>query len=447
MHLFPPPLELNPGAGFTTENDLFDRKAFGDGLRDLLTASSDPLALAINGPWGTGKTVFLKMWADELRKEDYPVIYFDAFAHDYITDAFAALSGEIITLVKNAKPAVGKKIKHATLEAGKVLLKVGANVGIKLATGGLLDAAHMADAVKDAQEALSKETDKAIEDLLAGRDKEEKALAAFREALSELPALLGNKNKPLIFIVDELDRCRPSFALELLERMKHFFAVPHLHFVLGVHQEQLEQSVKVTYGGGIDASLYLQKFISLSVNLDPPSLEGHNNSAVKYVRYLTNRMQFRQEDNETVNTCTQLITDFARDRDLKLRSLEKIMSVLAITCAFTTKQHLRLPPILAGLCVMKILAPEMFAKAQAGTLTYDEANHFFGLGREINRETIWPKEYFVRWWRYALDKSADQELVRECSSALFNYGLGERMRLVPVIATYIVDRFVRGDGR
>lgn len=68
-------------------------------------------------------------------------------------------------------------------------------------------------------------------------------------------------------MIDELDRCRPDFALSLLEVVKHFFSVKGVQFVLGVRLEALEESRWHRYGPNTDAGLYLQKFLHLRLSL------------------------------------------------------------------------------------------------------------------------------------------------------------------------------------
>ena len=74
MRIFPPPLEIGDTEGFTPEKDLFGRAELAKGLTNLLGAISDPMVLAIDAQWGSGKTTFLKMWAGELRQRRFPVV-------------------------------------------------------------------------------------------------------------------------------------------------------------------------------------------------------------------------------------------------------------------------------------------------------------------------------------------------------------------------------------
>ncbi len=75
---------------------------------------------------------------------------------------------------------------------------------------------------------------------------------------------------PLVVFVDELDRCRPDFAIKLIEVVKHLFDVPGVCFVVSTNMKQLSESVRAVYGGGFDAAHYLQRFFDLTYHLPPP---------------------------------------------------------------------------------------------------------------------------------------------------------------------------------
>ncbi len=63
MHIFPRALQIGDTEGFTVEKDIFGRQELGSGLTNLVGSVADPMVIAIDGQWGTGKTTFLKMWA------------------------------------------------------------------------------------------------------------------------------------------------------------------------------------------------------------------------------------------------------------------------------------------------------------------------------------------------------------------------------------------------
>jgi predicted KAP-like P-loop ATPase len=283
LRFFPPKIEIADDEGFLPEKDIFKRGEFGDGLASLVASIEDPMVIAFDGQWGSGKTTFIRMWAGLLRQRGHPVIYFDAFASDYIDDAFLAIAGEVIALSQQKKKAstpAHKKFLNRAARAGRAILRSGTKIGVKAATLGVLDAADLDDLkaiADDIAEETSARTDEYIKTLLSRHGEERKNIEGVRHALSELSQVLSSPAKtssdgspahlPLIFIVDELDRCKPPFALDLLEKIKHVFSVKGIHFVLVTHLAQLENFVRSSYGSEIDARTYLHKFYNLIVHL------------------------------------------------------------------------------------------------------------------------------------------------------------------------------------
>ena len=83
-----------------------------------------------------------------------------------------------------------------------------------------------------------------------------------KENLSKVSSRVAqDTGHPMVFIIDELDRCRPTFAIELLERVKHIFDIPDLVFVFGINRDELCSSLKSVYGD-IDVDVYLRSFLT-----------------------------------------------------------------------------------------------------------------------------------------------------------------------------------------
>ena len=238
------------------------------------------------------------MWAGELRKKHFPVVYLDSFRHDYADDAFMTISSEIIALADSRRDVPAKAFLNKAIGVGKVILRSGLKIGVKAGTLGALDGSEIEAAAADVAKETSDITDKYVGDLLTKQKEQEDIIETFQKALTELPSLLtkdASKDpsaKPLVIIVDELDRCRPIFALALLERIKHFFSVPNVHFVLGAHLGQLSNSVKVAYGSEIDANLYLQKFVQLTVHLVDASKNFDGRATTRFMKYMVEQLEF-----------------------------------------------------------------------------------------------------------------------------------------------------------
>jgi energy-coupling factor transporter ATP-binding protein EcfA2 len=311
MHIFPPQIDIFDDEGFLPEKDIFKRAEFGNDLASLVALADDPMVIALDGQWGSGKTTFVKMWAGLLRQKGHPVIYFDAFASDYIDDAFLAIAGEVVALAQQQKkantPALNNFLNKAA-HAGRAVLRSGIKVGVKAAMLGALDAADFDDLksiADDIADEVSSKSDEYVKALLLRHGEERKNIEGMRAALSELANTLGRKPTadkeddskalPIVFIIDELDRCKPPFALDLLEKIKHVFSVPGVHFVLVTHLTQLEHFVRFSYGDGIDARTYLQKFYNLIVHLPEDSKYDHERISRKYMEYLRPHLSLENE--------------------------------------------------------------------------------------------------------------------------------------------------------
>lgn len=80
-------------------------------------------------------------------------------------------------------------------------------------------------------------------------------------------AAIGDDCNRLVIFIDELDRCKPSFAVLLLERIKHFFYDDRITFVFSVNRDQLQHTIRNFYGAGMNGSKYLDKFFDLNIRI------------------------------------------------------------------------------------------------------------------------------------------------------------------------------------
>lgn len=458
MRIFPRSVQIGDTEGFTSEKDIFGRWQLGSGLTNLVDSVTDPMVIAIDGQWGSGKTTFLKMWAGELRKQGFPVIYFDAFENDYVEDAFAALAAEILGLVeaeKKSSEPKAKEFKAKAVGALKVIGRSALKVGVKAASMGALDATDLSDEIVEAISSEAEElTDKHIGELLTKQAERRSTLQGFRDALRDLPSILAPilepveseelaKPKPLIFMIDELDRCKPVFALELLERIKHFFTVPNVHFVLGTHMGQLRNSVNAAYGANINANTYLQKFISLTFPLTDHGLYRHDRTATKYIAHLRKDMSIASDDHDFSESCVKFVQTYALIHDSSLRDIEHLMTNVALAAAFTTKRTLRPPPLIAGLSILRVLEPGFYLKAKINKLSYEDVSNLLSLEFESENDNELGYDQWERgWWEYCLKQEISDELKRSYSSGLFNYNIRDRFSIIPLIAHRVVDNLI-----
>ena len=245
------------------EDDALERQKFVKPLTDLVnSAGNAPFCIAVDGEWGSGKTFFLKRWRAEFSKQGNKAIYFNAWEDDFYADPLTAIIGQL-----------RKEIESPALEE---ICHLCNSIFKKTAVGWLrksLECLGLKE--KDFQTAVGR----TVEEYSQTREN----IAGLRQRLEELAKeVRGEKTKPpLVFIVDELDRCRPTFAIELLERVKHIVGVPGIVFVFGINQKELEKSIQSVYGD-IDAADYLRRFFDAGMTLPQAK-------AVDYCQHLINK--------------------------------------------------------------------------------------------------------------------------------------------------------------
>lgn len=442
MRIIPPAPEIPEDGGFGTPIDIFKLKHLADGMTNLVTESEDPLVIAFNGDWGTGKTTFLKMWKASLTHKGYPAIYFDAFEHDYMDDAFAALVREIAKLGhKDGKLAT--LLEHAKklgVSLFKSIPSIALQSAVTFATGGMASTTTTTKVIRDAVDHVGKAAENYFDHLMNDALKQEQTIDSFKKALSDLPKLLNKdgESKPLVFIIDELDRCRPHFALAILERIKHFFSAPNVHFVLGVNMSQLEASVKATYGD-IDATTYLQKFVNVTILNTDVAEHTSEKRSTRYLEHLISNLSFRSEDKNTLETVKNNFIHIAEAGELSLRNAERIFSQVALSLASTSPTQKRNGVIVVGLCTLKILRPDLFLRAKKGTLSFEQIEEVLGLNRPSKTSSSAARNA-RRHWAFFLGVNEDNELLRSFQSTAFDYDLSSPIEFVPFVANNIVDR-------
>lgn len=256
--------EIEGGKDTFATRDLLGRKDAAHRLSDL----ADRVVIALDGSWGSGKSHFLKLWVGEHRHNGGKarLIYFDAFAHDFLDDPLVslvlALEAETVAKSGPVRSGVNKLVRAA----GRLALPV-VRVGAAVASAGV------SEGVAGVIGAAAQEADDVTEAPFAGQRSRIAAMAGFRRALADLAG-----ETPLVFIIDELDRYRPDHALALLEIVKHFLGVPRVHVLPGTKMAALQETVMARHGAGIDAARYVQKFVNLTMRLPEPE-PGHATKA------------------------------------------------------------------------------------------------------------------------------------------------------------------------
>lgn len=313
------------------KNDALDRKVLIEDLSEIISSTYEPLVFALNAPWGTGKTTFVKMWKSYLKtNKKINSLYFSAWEDDFSNEPLIAILGELNSYISenfSSSSEIEDKFDNAINVGGKIL-KRGLPAFIKGMTGGILDVDSGYEA---AIGAMTEETTKA---LIQQYSKEKELTTKFKETMNELLNTM-DKEKPFIIFIDELDRCRPLYTIELLERIKHLFGIDNLIFILSIDKLQLSESIKSQYGN-IDTNNYLRRFIDIEYKLQKGNIEKY--CEVLYKQFDLNgilkskgiKLEFGDFDH--LNTLKRLVKVF----DTSLRELEQIF--LKLNIVFKTIQ-------------------------------------------------------------------------------------------------------------
>ena len=264
------PREIDVPGDDPFKNDLLGRKEPAEVLTHLVGSIEGPCVLAVDAAWGAGKTTFLKIWSQHLRNQKFPVVEFNAWETDHSGDPFVALSSELTEGLQEYKdePLAPKIAK--TKEMATELLRRSVPGIIRVATAGILDVGPLME--KEIGQALASYAKVRLSEY----QEAQKSVNTFRSVLQDMAGALSEArgNRPLIVVIDELDRCRPSYAVELLEVAKHLFMVDHIVFVLAVNRSELGHSIKALYGSGFDAEGYLRRFFDVDFRLPEPERDA-----------------------------------------------------------------------------------------------------------------------------------------------------------------------------
>lgn len=357
------PLEIPDENPF--QNDALNRRGSIESLTTLVSELNGPFVLAIDSPWGTGKTTFIRMWKKYLESQHFVCLYFNAWESDFSTDPLVAFLGEIDrfsskTSVENKefKSAFEKTKRIATLLAKRALPAAG-----KIATAGLLDM----DAFSE--KAVADLVSNVVEDAVDAYSAERGLIETFHESLSEAVDKLADEDKKdnLIIFVDEIDRCRPTFAIELLERIKHLFNVPNVIFVLSTDKAQLNVSLGAVYGTDINTNEYLRRFIDLEYSLPKPDSEAFTNylySRFGFEEFFQERNQgeLRYEQEHLIRVFREL-TELL---NLSLRAREQCFTRIRVGMMSTPSNYYFHPMLLVTLVVLKAAAPQIYSRYALG---------------------------------------------------------------------------------
>jgi hypothetical protein len=295
------------------------------------SAQESGCSIALDSGWGTGKTFFLKQLQmlfdiygdknervneDEQKQlqllfnsyaaEDqlgmtikhHVCVYYDAWLNDNADDPLHSFLHE---LIKQTKTCFVKNEKSDYLKTACGIFDAftGKN------TSSLLDIIKDTNPVQDIQDQQS-----------------------FHERFADfLDNLIPKEHGRLLVLIDELDRCKPTYAVQLLERIKHYLSNDKITFVFAINEKQLLHTIQVFYGDGFDAYQYLDRFFDYRLSLPKPDINQFN----KYYGY--------DQVGEQAKLYSSVCDTFIQEYPLSPREAIKYRQWVKIICDSFLRTH------------------------------------------------------------------------------------------------------------
>jgi hypothetical protein len=273
----------------TFDEDLLGLQAFAEKLESFIKVEhhyvSESLVISLNAGFGAGKSTFFKMWMDRIIKKNSLgdkslVVEVNAWNDDYCGDPFVSLVSALIEPLNQDPNA--QDLRNAARDVGWFLTGIGNQVVTKFTGIDALSAGELAEKKK-----MEREGYQNIPSSFFDIFKTKKS--ALRSLKDSIKKIITDNNQTILILVDELDRCRPDYAISYLETIKHVFDIHGLIFILAVDRKQLECSAKAAFGIDLNFPEYYRKFVHREVTLPKPDSEAYSVLASRYAKYYLQR--------------------------------------------------------------------------------------------------------------------------------------------------------------
>lgn len=319
------------GKRYFTDSDKLGRKKYADFLRNIIDNSEkyerdklqESYVIAVDSSWGTGKTYFTDMFENYLlgfdgsdiqnENKDYAIIRFDAWKNDFWDNAFEPFAA---TVFENDMLYCEVEARNAGSFI-KDLLSSSVTIAKGIAKKKMEDVID-SDSLEKAIDISTNSVGKFLlhDSTLFSEYKEFKdAISDFKESLE---GIVSNQRK-IVIIIDELDRCKPTFAVQLLEIVKHLFDIKGITFIFMLDIEQLSYSIKTIYGQEMDATGYLCRFFDYITRMPKPSVLTYIENSIEGVELFE---KCSSEDNKNF---IDFFCDLCQHFILSLRDIDTII--------------------------------------------------------------------------------------------------------------------------
>lgn len=299
-------------------------KEFAEELKSHILTKETPYILLLEDNFGMGKTHFSTRFCNYLRNKDINAIYFSAWENDYIENPFEAFSKEILLYI-NENDKLKSNAKKIATSICELIYNSAKATSISIGQPGM---------------ALGIDNEKVIDaatKFLNNFIKEKDSIQKFKKTIKDFVKTLSNQK--LVIIVDELDRCRPNYAMKTLEIIKHLFDIEGLFIIVPTNMASLNNAVKSLYGIDVEQNNYIEnycnKFFTNRFNLFNPDYSNlvnnyiNANSFNKLIQ--KNKMTLKDKYNSVV-ILQEKLAKFGRCFKLTLREMCNVCNQAKYFC-------------------------------------------------------------------------------------------------------------------
>jgi hypothetical protein len=332
-------------------DDCLNREPFVKKVSNILINSKGKDVFSLEASFGAGKTVLnhrLKSYIENNKQFKTKCIYVNVWESDFYNSPLIPIIDEISNSFKTWRGEATKIAVKKLKDSGKELLKKSLWQGGKVLANSVVSGAGgvAVDLIKNGVENINLEIEEQEEVYNEYRELK-KLKSNFIDSLSEL-----SKKRKLVIIIDELDRCRPDYAIETLEVIKHFFEAKNVTFLLSINKEQLASSVRCIYG--LEHKCFddcLRKFVDFAIKLPDPNNKGFsrylfNSSSLKSLEnksiFFAGKNRDRKEFSFVVSKIFEIMSDAY---DVSLRIQEQIFSKLDVLVSSLGKNEYFMPEL------------------------------------------------------------------------------------------------------
>ena len=301
----------------TEKIDILDRAKIMSDIEQILVLLSEQKqgrVFALDGKWGYGKTYILERLEKELeglkneetQDDRFYVFHYNCWQYDYYEEPVVAIVSAMLDKYggKSEKEKAQKVIKEI---AGQIVKN---KIGIDLV---------------EIHDNISKKEQFQFDEMFGFKT----TLDYTRNKICEL-----TKDKTVLLVVDELDRCMPEYAIKVLERLHHMFeGLDNVIVLLAIDSTQLEHSVKEIYGEQVDTERYLRKFIAFRIKLDSGKVQNQILNNYGYYFY----------DFENLAECCPIVLKLIELSRIDIRNIDKLIEKIDMIHGLCNGKHKKQP--------------------------------------------------------------------------------------------------------